>query len=53
MGIGMVVIVPARDSAATLKIIEKHDQAYQIGKVQNDIAGKVIIHCLNGSTIEL
>ncbi len=33
MGIGMVVIVSEEDSAATIKIIEKYHQAYQIGKV--------------------
>ena len=33
MGIGMVIIVPEKDATTTIKIIEKYDQAYQIGKV--------------------
>lgn len=52
MGIGMVVIVPEEDSQATLSIIEKHDQAYKIGKVTSQ-SGKVTLKSLENTFIEL
>lgn len=53
MGIGMVVIVPEEDVATTLKIIEKYDQVYQIGKVLDDSQGKIEITTFKDNVIEL
>ncbi len=52
MGIGMVVIVPEEDSQVTLKIIEKHEEAYVIGKVTSK-PGKVTLQSLEYSLIEI
>lgn len=53
MGIGMVVIVPEEDSRATLNIIKRYNEAYNIGKVRFDIPGKVIINGFDDSLMEL
>ncbi|MCE5213811.1 MAG: phosphoribosylformylglycinamidine cyclo-ligase [Methanobacterium sp.] len=53
MGIGMVVIVPQKDSRATLNIIKRYNQAYTIGKVRFDIPGKVMIKGIDDSLMEL
>lgn len=52
MGIGMVVIVPEEDSQVALKIIEKHEEAYVIGKVTSK-PGKVTLQSLEYSLIEI
>ncbi len=41
MGIGMVVIVSEEDSAATIKIVEKHHKTYQIGTVRDSSHQKI------------
>jgi phosphoribosylformylglycinamidine cyclo-ligase len=52
MGIGMVIIVPEEESETTLNIIEKYNQAYKIGEVQNR-PGQVVLKTFKNSTIEL
>lgn len=50
MGIGMVVMVPEEDSRATLNILEKYKETYEIGKV-TDGQGKVCIKTFEGEKI--
>ncbi len=52
MGIGMVVMVPEEDVQATLNIIEKYNQTYEIGKVTNQ-PGKVTIKTLENTLIKI
>ncbi|HTX61022.1 MAG TPA: phosphoribosylformylglycinamidine cyclo-ligase [Methanobacterium sp.] len=52
MGIGMVVIVPEEESQTTINIIEKYNQAYKIGEVQNR-SGQVTIKTFKNSEIRL
>lgn len=52
MGIGMVVMVPAEDGPSTIKIIEKYDQAYEIGKAVPDKKERITLKTFQGSYIE-
>jgi phosphoribosylformylglycinamidine cyclo-ligase len=53
MGIGFVVIVKAEDSEKTINIIEKHNNAYIIGKVKEDPKEKVNIKTFQEGIITL
>jgi len=53
MGVGMVVIVPEEDNTATIKIIEKYNQAYQIGKVCSNIQNMIKIKTFQNNLIEI
>ncbi len=53
MGVGMVVIVPEKDNTATIKIIEKYNQAYQIGKVYSNIQNMIKIKTFQNNLIEI
>jgi phosphoribosylformylglycinamidine cyclo-ligase len=53
MGIGFVVIVKAEDAKRTINIIEKHNNAYIIGKVKEDPKEKVSIKTFQEGIITL
>ena len=53
MGIGMVIIVPEEDKSATIKIIEKYNQSYQIGRVYNNIQNMIKIKTFQNNFIEI
>ena len=53
MGVGMVVIVPEEDNAATIKIIEKYNQVYQIGKVYSNLKNMIKIKTFQNDFIEI
>ncbi len=53
MGVGMVVIVPEEDNATTIKIIEKYNQAYQIGKVYRNSQNIIKIKTFQENFIEI
>lgn len=53
MGIGFVVVVKPEDVQMTMKIVEKHNRAYEIGHVTNDQNDKVTIKTFKESTIIL
>jgi phosphoribosylformylglycinamidine cyclo-ligase len=53
MGVGMVVIVPEEDNTATIKIIEKYNQVYQIGKVYSNLKNMIKIKTFQNDFIEI
>lgn len=53
MGIGFVVIVPARDALKTINVIKKYNKAYKIGKVVDNKDEMVKIKAFNGDIITL
>lgn len=53
MGIGMVVIVPEKDSEATMKIIEKYNPVYIIGKVWDNPQQRIRIKTFKKDFIEI
>ncbi len=53
MGIGFVVVLKGEDVDKSLDIIRKYEKAHLIGKVRNDIAGKVEIKTFENKTLLL
>ncbi len=53
MGVGMVVIVPEEDNAAAIKIIEKYNEVYQIGKVYRNSQNIIKIKTFQEDFIEI
>ncbi len=53
MGVGMAVIVPEEDKTATINIIKKYNQAYQIGKVHNNIQNMIKLKTFQNNLIEI
>lgn len=52
MGIGMVIIVPEEDAQNAINIIEKHDKAYEIGKVVKGTP-EISLKTFQGNTIHI
>jgi len=53
MGIGFVVIVPAREADKTINVIKKYNKAYKIGTVVDNKDETVKIKAFNGDIITL